>query len=111
MFVKLKKILFLRLQTTDDSLAQQVEHLPFKQRVPSSSLGRITFKPFLLLGEAFLFYEFSAYGALQLPIGEVPNSNLSQTTNYYLQCLTKIKSTELSDRYKNLRIHERAKEL
>ena len=47
MFVKLKKILFLRLQTTDDSLAQQVEHLPFKQRVPSSSLGRITFKPFL----------------------------------------------------------------
>jgi hypothetical protein len=47
MFGKLKKILFLRLQTTDDSLAQQVEHLPFKQRVPSSSLGRITTKPFL----------------------------------------------------------------
>ncbi len=29
---------------TDDLLAQPVEHLPFKQRVPGSSPGQITTK-------------------------------------------------------------------
>ena len=37
----LKNLYFCTLKT-DDSLAQLVEHLPFKQRVPSSSLGRVT---------------------------------------------------------------------
>ena len=40
--VKIKKIVFLRLQLRNDSLAQLVEHLPFKQRVPGSSPGRVT---------------------------------------------------------------------
>ena len=38
-----KEIIFAALfETRIDLLAQLVEHLPFKQRVPSSSLGRIT---------------------------------------------------------------------
>ncbi len=40
--VKIKKTVFLRLHLTNDSLAQLVEHLPFKQRVPGSSPGRVT---------------------------------------------------------------------
>ncbi len=40
--VKIKKIVLLRLQLKNDSLAQLVEHLPFKQRVPGSSPGRVT---------------------------------------------------------------------
>ncbi len=56
-FVKIKKVVFLRLQITDDSLAQQVEHLPFKQRVPSSSLGRITNRKAVPKRGSFSFYD------------------------------------------------------
>ena len=55
----------------DDSLAQLVEHLPFKQRVPGSSPGRITGEPegynhcsslFLWGNVQVIKYQFSSEG-------------------------------------------------
>ncbi len=43
----------MRLQLKNDSLAQLVEHLPFKQRVPGSSPGRVTSTKSCYLKAAF----------------------------------------------------------
>ena len=53
--VGVKKNNLLLHSDFDDSLAQLVEHLPFKQRVPGSSPGRVTQASSLFVNSSGLF--------------------------------------------------------